>query len=69
MLKDATGILEKTHIKTTGVNIGKVVYQTKFQRLKVGLEVNDDVFIPEGSKVIVRTVGSTRQISRNQTSQ
>ncbi|SMF21355.1 MlaD family protein [Pseudobacteriovorax antillogorgiicola] len=58
ILKDATGILEKTHVKTNGVTIGKVAYiRLDENATRVGMEINEDVFIPEGSKVIVRTVG------------
>lgn len=58
VLKDATGILEKTHVKTNGVTIGKVSYITLDQNAtKVGMDLQDDVFIPQGSRVIVRTVG------------
>mgnify|MGYP003687739335 CR=1 FL=1 len=58
VLKDATGILEKTHVKTNGVTIGKVGFiRLNSNATKVGLDIKDDIFIPEGSEVVVRTVG------------
>lgn len=58
VLEDATGILEKTHVKTNGVTIGKVKFiQLGTNATKVGIEIRNDVFIPKGSRVIVRTVG------------
>lgn len=58
ILQDASGILEKTHVKTNGVTIGKVTkISLSRDATRVDLEVEKEVFIPEGSKIIVRTVG------------
>lgn len=58
LLKDASGILEKTHVKTNGVTIGKVSkISLNRNATRVELEIDEDVFIPSGSTVVVRTVG------------
>lgn len=58
ILKDAAGILPKTHVKTNGVNVGKVQSVTLDKNAtKVELEIQADVKIPVGSKIEVRTVG------------
>ena len=58
ILSDASGILEKTHVKTNGVNIGRVVsVELNDRATKVVLEVREDVMIPVGSKILIRTVG------------
>ena len=58
VLKDATGILEKTHVKTNGVTVGKVrKISLSRDATRVDFQVDKEVFIPEGSKIIVRTVG------------
>lgn len=58
ILKDAAGILPKTHVKTNGVNIGKV-YSVELadDATKVVVEINRDVKVPQGSVIEVRTVG------------
>ncbi len=58
ILKDASGILPKTHVKTNGVNVGTVQkVDLEGNATKVWLEIQDGVKIPVGSKVEVRTVG------------
>jgi phospholipid/cholesterol/gamma-HCH transport system substrate-binding protein len=58
VLKDASGILENTHVKTNGVNIGRVVkIKLSESATEVELEVLEEVPIPAGSQVAVRTVG------------
>jgi phospholipid/cholesterol/gamma-HCH transport system substrate-binding protein len=58
ILADASGILEKTHVKTNGVNIGRVrTIELSDRATKVTMEIRKDVLIPEGSKIVVRTVG------------
>ncbi len=57
-LKDASGILENTHVKTNGVNIGRVAsVQLDSIGTRVELEVLASVPIPKGSTIAVRTVG------------
>lgn len=58
VLKDASGILPKTHVKTNGVNVGKVLSVELDQNAtKVWLSVDEGVEIPIGSKIEIRTVG------------
>ena len=58
ILQDASGILEKTHVKTNGVTVGRVSkISLSRDATRVNFEVEESVFIPEGSKIIVRTVG------------
>src|SRR6478735_9909887 len=58
ILKDASGILENTHVKTNGVNIGRVArIKLSETATEVEIEVLQDVPIPVGSQVAVRTVG------------
>ncbi|MBC7658453.1 MAG: MCE family protein [Chitinophagaceae bacterium] len=57
-LKDASGILINTHVKTNGVNIGRVsVIKLVENTTEVELEVEAQILIPEGSEIAVRTVG------------
>ena len=57
-LKDASGILENTHVKTNGVTIGRVAkVQLSENATRVELEVIAEVPILEGSVIAVRTVG------------
>lgn len=57
-LKDASGILENTHVKTNGVNIGRVSkVQLSENATRVELEVLAEVPVLEGSEIAVRTVG------------
>jgi len=58
ILDDASGILERTHVRTNGVTIGRVLSISLYERAtKVELEIRSDVPIPEGSFVVIRTVG------------
>lgn len=58
ILKDASGILENTHVKTNGVNIGRVVtVKLNNNATQVQLEIFADVPVPAGSEIAVRTVG------------
>ncbi len=58
ILKDASGILENTHVKTNGVNIGRVVkVKLNETATQVEIEVFEEVPIPDGSQIAVRTVG------------
>ncbi len=57
-LKDASGLLINTHVKTNGVNIGRVSLIRLIENAtEVRLEVEDSVVIPKGSEIAVRTVG------------
>lgn len=58
ILKDASGILPKTHVKTNGVTVGKVEsVQLDISTTKVLFKVNANVKIPVGSTLDIRTVG------------
>lgn len=57
-LRDASGILINTHVKTNGVNIGRVsAIKLSENATGIEMEVQADVVIPEGSEIAVRTVG------------
>ena len=57
-LKDASGILPKTQVKTNGVTVGKVTaVDLTINATKVTFEVRTDVDVPVGSTIEVRTVG------------
>jgi len=57
-LKNAAGIVSKTHIKTSGVSIGKVKSVVLESNLtKVTLEIDREVPIPMGSTIEIRSVG------------
>ncbi len=58
ILKDASGIIAKTHVKTNGVTVGKVYsVDLEANATKITIEVEDRVLIPVNSKVDVRTRG------------
>ena len=58
ILDDAAGILPKTHVKTNGVNVGKVSsIELLTNSTKVVLAVDKGVKIPKGSTIEIRTVG------------
>jgi phospholipid/cholesterol/gamma-HCH transport system substrate-binding protein len=58
ILKDASGILENTHVKTNGVNIGRVsLVKLSENATRIELELLADVTVPQGSEIAVRTVG------------
>lgn len=57
-LKDASGILPKTQVKTNGVTIGKVTsVELTLDATRVSFDVRTDVQVPIGSTLEVRTVG------------
>ncbi|MBC7530231.1 MAG: MCE family protein [Oligoflexus sp.] len=57
-LKDASGILINTHVKTNGVNIGRVsLIRLADNATEVQMEVEASISVPEGSEIAVRTVG------------
>lgn len=58
VLKDASGILENTHVKTNGVTIGRVSAVTLSENAtRVELEILADIPVREGATIAVRTVG------------
>ena len=58
VLNDASGILENTHVKTNGVNIGRVLaVKLNENATRVDLEILSNVNVPENSQIAVRTVG------------
>jgi phospholipid/cholesterol/gamma-HCH transport system substrate-binding protein len=60
ILKDASGIVAKTHVKTNGVNVGKVTsvkLMSDESNTRVDFEIDESVKIPVGSKLDIRTVG------------
>lgn len=58
VLKDASGILPKTHVKTNGVIVGKVKsIELLSNATEVIFEVGENVIIPKGSEIQVQTVG------------
>lgn len=58
VLKNAAGIISKTHVKTSGVSVGKVKSVTlEGLATRVTLEVDKAVQIPVGSRVEIRSVG------------
>lgn len=57
-LANAGGIVEKSHIKTNGVSIGKVKkVELGANNTKVTLEIRSDIKIPRGSNLAVKSVG------------
>jgi phospholipid/cholesterol/gamma-HCH transport system substrate-binding protein len=57
-LKNAAGIVSKTHVKANGVSVGKVRDVVLERTMtKVGLEVDKDVPVPVGSRIEIRSVG------------
>ena len=58
VLKDASGIMPKTHIKTNGVTVGKVTsVELDINATKVVFEIRGDIKVPVGSSIEVRSVG------------
>ncbi|MCX6125718.1 MAG: MlaD family protein, partial [Proteobacteria bacterium] len=58
VLKDAAGIIAKTHVKTNGVTVGKVkAVELEVNSTKITVEVDSQIKIPVGSKIEVRTRG------------
>jgi phospholipid/cholesterol/gamma-HCH transport system substrate-binding protein len=58
ILKDAAGIIPKTHVKTNGVTVGKVRnVELQVNATKITVEVDSAIKIPVGSRIEVRTRG------------
>ncbi|MBF0443162.1 MAG: MCE family protein [Oligoflexales bacterium] len=58
ILEDAAGIMSKTHVKTNGVNVGKVVsVDLDAKATRVTIQVKSHIGIPKGSTIEIRTVG------------
>jgi phospholipid/cholesterol/gamma-HCH transport system substrate-binding protein len=58
VLKDAAGIIPKTHVKTNGVTIGKVrAVELDINNTRIVVEIDSNVKLPVGSKMEVRTRG------------
>lgn len=58
ILKDAAGIIPKTHVKTNGVTIGKVkTVELDINSTRIIVEIDSHVKLPVGSKIEVRTRG------------
>jgi len=58
VLENAAGIVEKTHVKTNGVSIGKVInIDLADDSTRVEFEVDKRVSIPEGSTIEIRSTG------------
>lgn len=58
VLKNAAGIVTKTHVKTSGVSVGKVQsVELEGGTTKVAFEVDSSVRLPTGSRVEIRSVG------------
>jgi phospholipid/cholesterol/gamma-HCH transport system substrate-binding protein len=58
VLKDAAGIIPKTHVKTNGVTIGKVKgVELDVNTTRIIVEVDANVKLPVGSRMEVRTRG------------
>lgn len=55
---NAEGIVERTHVRTNGVNVGQVATISLLKnRTKITLNVHRDVPVPRGSKVEIRSRG------------
>lgn len=58
ILKDASGILPKTHVKTNGVIVGKVKSVDLLENAtQITFEISKEVVLPKGSQIEVQTVG------------
>jgi phospholipid/cholesterol/gamma-HCH transport system substrate-binding protein len=58
VLKDAAGIIPKTHVKTNGVTIGKVkAVELDVNTTRIIVEVDANIKLPVGSHMEVRTRG------------
>lgn len=58
IVKDASGIIEKTHVKTNGVIVGKVSnISLESNRTKIRLSVKRSVKIPQGSSIAIKEKG------------
>jgi phospholipid/cholesterol/gamma-HCH transport system substrate-binding protein len=58
ILRDAGGIIQKTHVKTNGVTIGKVrAVELEVDDTRIVVEIDANIKLPVGSKIEVRTRG------------
>jgi phospholipid/cholesterol/gamma-HCH transport system substrate-binding protein len=58
VLKNAAGIVAKTHVKTSGVSVGKVKsVDLEGATTRIMLEIDHEVKIPVGSRIKVTSVG------------
>ena len=58
VLKDAAGIIPKTHVKTNGVTIGKVkAVELDVNTTRIIVEIDSNIKLPMGSTMEVRTRG------------
>ncbi len=58
VLKNAAGIVAKSHVKTSGVSVGKVKsVALEGGQSRVVIEVDKEVKIPVGSRIEIRSVG------------
>jgi phospholipid/cholesterol/gamma-HCH transport system substrate-binding protein len=58
VLKNAAGIVPKTHVKTSGVSVGKVKsVELEGGTTKVAFDVDSNVRLPVGSRMEIRSVG------------
>lgn len=58
ILEDAANIIERTHVKTNGVTIGKVTSVVlEVNQTRISFEVDGRVKIPAGSTIEIRTTG------------
>ena len=57
-LNNASGIIPKTHVKTNGVIIGKVIsVKLQVNNTRIDFSIREDVVVPLGSKVVIREKG------------
>jgi phospholipid/cholesterol/gamma-HCH transport system substrate-binding protein len=58
VLRDAAGIIPKTHVKTNGVTIGKVkAVELDVNTTRIIVEIDSNIKLPVGSRMEVRTRG------------
>jgi len=58
LLANASGVIEKTQVKTNGVSIGKVkTIKLLADVIRLEFDIDADVFIPKGSTIQIKTRG------------
>lgn len=58
IIKDAAGIVEKTHVKTNGVVVGRVKeVKLESNRTRIDLELEKGIKIPVGSRIAIKEKG------------
>lgn len=58
VVKDAAGIVNKTHVKTNGVIVGKVVgIRLEVNQTRIDVEIKDNVKVPQGSSIAIKEKG------------